>query len=302
LAFGGGSIALAQDASPEATAAGPCVPYAAITQPEATPDAAMAATPAAAEEVTGNPADEVTTQQATEVMQNVINCDAAGDVDALQTLVTPSFVMALGGYASVEEAAADDFFTGTPLSSAKLGSVTAYSDGTVGVNIQYWQTQYQIISEKWVLSDIDGEWKLSGVRKGDPVDVDGDSAAVGVNLLENGDGTYAIEPNAESSPVKDILIFQAINATDNLEAHELVIVKLPDGAKPEGLLDGSITEDQVEFIGVAVVPTPGESVDITLVGLPAGVYTFVCFFPGPDGTPHAMNGMMTQFEVTEPAS
>jgi len=300
LAFGGGSIALAQDASPEATAAGPCVPLSGITAAEATPDATAEASPAAAEEVTGEPADEATAAQATEVMQNVINCSS--DPEALQTLVTPSFVMALGGYASIEEAAADDFFTDVPLANATLGSVTSYSDGTLGANIQYWQTEYQVVSEKWVLTDVEGEWKVSGTRPGDPVDMDGDSAAVGVNLLENGDGTYAIEPNAESSPVKDILILQAINATDNLEGHELIVAKLPEGAAPEALWDGSIAEEDIEFIGIVVVPVPGESADMTLVGLPAGVYTLACFFSGPDGKPHAMNGMVTQFEVTEPAS
>jgi len=300
LAFGGGSIALAQDATPEATAAGPCVPLSGITAAEATPDASPQASPAAADEVTGEPADEATAEQATAAMQNLINCSS--DPDALATLVTPGFTMALGGYASIEEAQADGFFENTPLAGATLGSVTSYSDGTVGVNIQYSQSEYQILSEKWVLAEVEGEWKVDGVRKGDPVDIDGDSVAVGVNLLEAGDGTYSIEPNRPDATASDVLILQAINATTNLEAHELVVIQLPEGATPEGLFDGTVAESDVEFIGQVTVPTPGESVDMTLVGLPAGVYTFVCFFTGPDGEPHAMNGMTAQFEVLEPAA
>ena len=304
LAFGGGSLAMAQDATPVAsTAAGPCVPYATITQPEATPDASPeAATPTAAEEITSEPADEATTAAATAAMQNVLNCDAVTDEAALQTLVTPAFVMALGGYPSVEEAAADGFFSDTPLQGAELGNVVVYSDGQLGVNLTYWQSQYQVVSEKWTLIDVEGEWKLNGTRKGDPVSIDGDSAAVGINLIENGDGTYAITPNRPDVTATDVLILQAINAAENLEGHELVVVKLPEGAAPEGLIDGTVSEADVEFIGVVVVPAPGDVADMTLVGLPAGVYTLVCFFPGPDGTPHAMNGMMAQFEVLEPAA
>ena len=298
LAFGSGSIAMAQDATPEATAAGPCVPLSGITAAEATPDVAVEASPVATEAPVGNPADDVTTEAALEVMQNVMNCSS--DPDALATLVTPGFTMALGGYASIEEAQADDFFENAPLSDATLGSVTSYSDGTVGVNIQYWQTEYQILSEKWVLADVDGEWKIDGVNPGDPIDIDGDSTVVGVNLLEVGDGTYSIEPNRPNANVTDILILQAINAATNLEGHELAVLKLPEGATADGLFDGSIPDEDIEFIGVGVVPVPGDSIDINLVALPAGVYTFVCFFPGPDGQPHAMNGMTAQFEVIEP--
>jgi hypothetical protein len=300
LALGGGSIAVAQDASPEATAAGPCVPLTGITQPVATPDMAAMGTPEAATEPVASPADDATAETATAVLQNALNCDAAHDEDALATLVTPNFVAALGGYASIEEAVADGFFS-EPLMNPELGSVVSYDDGTLGVNITYWQTEYQIVSERWVLADVDGEWKLDGVRKGDPANVDGDSAAVGINLVENGDGTYAIAPNRPNVTATDVLILQAINKAENLEAHELVVVKLPEGATPDGIFDGSISEDDVEFIGFVVVPTPGDVADMTLVGLPAGVYTLLCFFPGPDGTPHAMNGMVAQFEVTAPA-
>jgi hypothetical protein len=37
---------------------------------------------------------------------------------------------------------------------------------------------------------------------------------------------------------------------------------------------------------------------MTLVNLPAGKYTLLCFIPGPDGAPHAAHGMISPFEVT----
>ena len=42
------------------------------------------------------------------------------------------------------------------------------------------------------------------------------------------------------------------------------------------------------------------TVDMTLVNLPPGTYELLCFFPGPDGSPHAAHGMMASFEVTAP--
>jgi len=301
LALGGGSMALAQDASPAASPAGDCVPNAGIT--EATP-MAMAATPEASPMAVatpvGSPADDETAAAATAVMQNIINC--TNDPDALATLVGPGFVFAEGGYGSIEEAQADDFFTDAPLGDAQLGRVTAYDDGTVGVNIQYKQSQYQVVSEQWVLRNIEGEWKVDGVMPGDPVSVDGDTAAVGIVLKENGDGTYSILPNAPSVEQADVLILQAINDAANKEAHELLVFQLPEGADPNGLLDGTLSESDVTFIGQVTAETPGDSTDMTLVGLPAGKYTLVCFFPGPDGKPHAMSGMIAPFEVTAPAS
>ena len=67
-----------------------------------------------------------------------------------------------------------------------------------------------------------------------------------------------------------------------------------------GIIDGTITEEDVEFIGQVFVPEPGTSVDMYLLGLPAGVYTLACFVPTEEGDPHAFHGMMTPFEVTAP--
>ena len=98
----------------------------------------------------------------------------------------------------------------------------------------------------------------------------------------------------------DVLILQAINTATNKEPHELVVVKLPEGMDPMAVLDPATDFSKIEFIGQVSVPIPGESVDMTLVNLPPGKYELLCFFPGPDGSPHAAHGMMASFEVTAP--
>ena len=49
---------------------------------------------------------------------------------------------------------------------------------------------------------------------------------------------YALVPNATSNPQSPVLIFHATNGGQEL--HELLVVQLPEGADPMGLLDGSL--------------------------------------------------------------
>ena len=95
------------------------------------------------------------------------------------------------------------------------------------------------------------------------------------------------------------MIFNFTNSGE--EAHEAILAQLPEGADPMGILDGSIDMSQVTFIGVASPILPGASADLTVVGLPVGTYTLICFFPGPDGAPHAAHGMIQQFNVVAAA-
>ena len=296
MALGGGSlVALAQDASPAASPAGDCVPGEMSTG-MATP--ADLASPVAAESAGATPADDATTSEAEAFVANVKAC--INNADAIATLVTPNLVKELGDYDSIDAAKADGFFSDLPFGNATTGAVNTYDDGSVGIVMNYNQTEYQYISEEWLLVQENGALKLNDINQGLPVSVDGDQAAVGINLNENADGTYAIAPNADSVVATDVLIFQAINTATNKEAHELVVVKLPEGMDPMAVLDPATDFSKIEFIGQVSVPIPGESVDMTLVNLPPGTYELLCFFPGPDGSPHAAHGMMASFEVTAP--
>ncbi|MDQ2683978.1 MAG: hypothetical protein M3Y37_10670 [Chloroflexota bacterium] len=291
LSLVGSPVALAQDASPEASPMAECVPGEMsmggmdMASPEASPMAEA--------EPVGMPADEATTAAATAFIDNIKAC--INDPEALATLVTPNLVMSMGGYASIEEAVADGFFAELPFGAMEVMKVTSYDNGAVGVEVQYQMTEYQIVAEEWWLV-MDGDaWKLNAIEN-ETADVDGDTVAVGVQLLEV-DGGYAITPNTSSVLESEVLILQAINPAENTELHELVMVQLPEGADPMGLMDGSVAFEDVVFIGVVANIAPGDSADMTLVNLPAGQYTLLCFFPSPDGTPHIAAGMVAPFEV-----
>ena len=295
LTLGGASVAFAQDATPAAT----CTPYAGIT--EATPvDATPEASPAAAEAPAGSPADEATTAAATAVAENLKAC--VGDTDALQTLVTPNLVSSLGGYASIEDATADGFFTNLTFADAIVSNVRSYDDGSVSFNMQYMQGQYQVASEKWTIVDVEGEWKLNAIGGGDEPELDGDQVVVGVHLTETGENMYTIAPNRPSVDASDVLVIQAISDATNTQPHELIVLQLPEGKVAADLVSGAVSDSDVAFIGQVNVSTPGDSANMYLVGLPAGKYVLACFVTGPDGNPHAMDGMVADFEVTTPAT
>ena len=89
----------------------------------------------------------------------------------------------------------------------------------------------------------------------------------------------------------------------NTSTHPAAIVlQLPDGADPLGLLDGSVAFEDVTFLGGVFDIAPGGSADLTFLNLPVGTYTMICFFPSPDGAPHAAHGMVQQFNIVEPAA
>lgn len=301
LSLGSGSlVAFAQDASPEASPSAECVPAGEISTEMATP----AASPAAdAEAPTGLPAPEDISAKAEAFIANIIACTAADDQEALATLVTVNLVQSVGGYMSVQDALTDGFFTELPFRDLKVLGVTQYDDGTISVDVQYQQTEYQMAAEEWFLAATAAESALQlNAIKGIAAEVDGSVTAVGVNLLENEDGTYAISPNAPSATATDVLILQAVSPDTNVEPHELVVVQLPEGADPMGLLDGSIPDEDITFIGVVAPVNPGENIDLTLINLPPGMYTLLCFFPSAsDGAPHIAHGMVAPFEVTAPA-
>jgi uncharacterized cupredoxin-like copper-binding protein len=300
MALGGGSlVALAQDASPAASPAAECVP---ATITDATPSAAASpeamASPEAAPALASTPADEATTQAAVAAAENIAACP--NDPAALATLVTANLDLThpFGGFPTIAEAMANGFFEDSPYGGGvRVGDVITYEDGSVGAKITYMQSQYQAVGEMWNLVNVDGTWKLNAVANAEPdVESAGFTAAVGVKLGENEDGTYYLTPNVASVKASDILVLQGTN--EGKEPHEMVMVQLPEGVDPMGLLDGSVSEDQVNFIGFVFMPHTGDIANMTLVNLPAGKYTLLCFIPGPDGAPHAAHGMISPFEVT----
>ena len=173
------------------------------------------------------------------------------------------------------------------------------------------QSQYQLAAEHWTLVKDGDYWKVDSLETITPT-TELDTSVLGVKLAgakddKTGKYVYSITPATYDADTKEshtaaapALDLHATNLVAKAEDHELVVLKLPAGADPAGLFDGSIKDSDVEFIGQVTVPA-GTERDLLLIGLPAGDYTLACFFTGPDGVPHAMEGMITKL-VVDPAS
>jgi uncharacterized cupredoxin-like copper-binding protein len=173
-----------------------------------------------------------------------------------------------------------------------------YPDGRVSADVEVILGDHWFQHLRMFFVQDAGYWKLDQevILRPEP---EGDTAVVGV-ALGAPDNEYAIAPNTSSVVAMPVLIFQATNGGQ--EVHELVVLQLPEGADPMGLVDGSISFDQVKFIGAVDNIAPGETKPLALVNLPPGVYTLACFLSAPDGKTHFEHGMYTQFEVTAPAA
>lgn len=301
----------AQEASPTATeCVAPELPPGTPTprmegSPEAMGGMEMGTPPAVAEPPAaeaspepGTPADEATAASITEAVENYVACYNTGDLSKSIALETENYWMRNYGTTNPYDAIAQE--EGGPPLTAEIISISSpmtYPDGRVSAEIEV------VLGAYWFIHEImyfvqDGEyWKLDEEVELAP-EPEGDTAVVGV-ALGSPDNEYSIVPNATAATESPVLIFHATNGGQ--EDHQLLVLRLPEGADPMGLLDGSLGFDQIQFIGGVFDVPPGEARDLALIDLEPGVYTLICFIPSPDGTPHAELGMVTQFTVDAPA-
>jgi uncharacterized cupredoxin-like copper-binding protein len=260
----------------------------------------------------GAAADEATSASVIAVLENYVACynegQASGDPGLYVALESMNYVQSEGNATRYDRAASE---LGSPFATASLldaDNVQTWDDGRVSVDAQllvgeYWLNHWQI----FFVQGEDGTW-LYDEQINLPAQPDADFVAVnGINITETkdestGEITYAFVSYSGSwdFPQTEAIVFNFMNSGE--EVHEAILAKLPEGADPMGILDGSIDFSQVEFIGVAVPILPGTSVDLTVLNLPVGTYTLICFIPGPDGAPHAAHGMIQQLNIVAPAS
>jgi uncharacterized cupredoxin-like copper-binding protein len=298
-----GTAVRAQEASPTpAVCDAPALPPGTPTpQMEGSPVAEMPsaeeAAPAASPQA-GTPADEATTAAVTAAVNNYAACFNSGDPAKYVALETENYLLANYGSANPYDAIASE--SGGPRFTAELVSISnpmTYADGRVSADVEVILGGHWFQHETMYFVQDGAYWKLDEevILTPEPA---GDTAVVGV-ALGSPDNEYSITPNTDSVTQSPVLIFHATNGGQ--EAHELVVLKLPDGADPMGLFDGSLGFDQVQFLGGVFDLAPGESQDLALVNLDPGEYTLICFFTAPDGKSHAEHGMVTTFTVN-PAS
>ena len=242
----------------------------------------------------GTPAEGAEGEEIVAAIENILSCLHSGNYEGVAALMTTNFMMGEFGTGNPHDVVM--FLEGFSFQVQSIDNPMTYEDGRVSIDFQYQESQYQVAAERWFFVDEEGTWKVDSSTNIE-ADIDVESATVvGVALGENEDGSYFITPNTATVVQSEAIIFHGRN--DGVEPHEIVVLRLPEGVDPMGLLDGSVTEADVEFYGFIFLQ-PGEEGDLTLLGVEPGTLTLLCFIPGPDGAPHASRGMITQVEVVE---
>jgi hypothetical protein len=270
-----------------------------------------AAVEEAEEDVTGTPADEATTAIVIASVTNYAACynegQASGDPGLYVALETTTYI-ASQGYATPYDRVADEL--GSPFPNVTLldiDNVMIWDDGRVSAEVQVLFGDYWYNNLRVFLTERGGIWAWDQESPLPPTPNVDFVAVNGINITEtadetSGEITYAFESPSGSwdFDATDAIIFNFSNK--GVEPHEAIVMQLPDGADPMGLLNGSIAMEDVTFLGGVFDIEPGTSADLTFLNLPVGTYTMICFFPSADGAPHAAHGMIQQFNIVEPAS
>jgi hypothetical protein len=233
---------------------------------------------------------------------------ANGDPALYVSLQSENYWVANSGSANPYDVVANE--SGGPPLSVEVISVDnamTYDDGRISGDVQvvlgghWWAHNRMYFS---LGSDL--TWKLDEEAYLRP-EPEGETVSVnGISIVETKDeaaGTTTYEFKFLGSPSilqTDVLVFNVTNS--GAELHEAVVVQLPEGADPLGLLDGTVAFEDVVFYGGVFGIYPGQTQDLALVNMEPGTYTVLCFFTDALGTPHAVNGMIGQFEIVAPAA
>lgn len=258
-----------------------------------------------AEAVTGTPADEATAVVIFGAIQNYAACynegQASGNTGLYVALESSNYI-ASQGYATPFDRAAEEA-AGPPwsVSLLDLDNAMVWDDGRVSADAQlligdHWYNHWRIF-----LTDVDGAW-LYDQEAPLPPTPDVDFVSVnGINIADVTD-----EATGETAPglvsfsgstdftATDAIIF---NVTNSLaETYEVMAFQLPEGVDPAGLLDGSVSWDDVTFLAEIAPIQPEGAGDLTLINLPVGSYVLMA------GNDSDAAPLLLPFNIVEPAS
>jgi hypothetical protein len=251
-------------------------------------------TPAAAESPTAEAADG----DAADVEQTIRDAIAAWNAKDVNELVT-HFTDAglISSFSEDTEQPREEIIAGLGefigTETIEVRELTADVSGATATADVTWTFGRALERVAFGLVDEAGTWKINSEEQ-QAVEIPAGVTPVNVDLNEFAFAFISSDVTGET------LAFQANNVGE--QQHELGLAKIPADADIQTLLT---TEEDVpgfEFLGGVGPIEPGEDAAIVLVEpLEPGRYAMVCFLPdtaeGPDGTPHALKGMVAEFTL-----
>lgn len=257
----------------------------------ATSDGMPSATPISTEtdDVTSAPtADAETAARVIAGIENFVACRNSGDYAAYAALLTPDRMIAEAGTTSPADVVAGLEAFNLPITILSLGDVRTYSDGRLSAEFVhlfgdhlYYRSRIFVIEEDGYIK-FDEEIYL-------PEEPQGTQEVVDVALTD-----FALQLDQGAVENAQFVVLRGHN--EAAVPHEIIVVRLPEGATAEQAIAGAVDESQIDFIGQVAI-APGTSDDLVLTNLKPGQYTLLCFLDEPDGVPHAALGMIGQLTV-----
>ncbi len=257
----------------------------ALASPEA---AAMPAEPPPAtpiEAPAGEPADAATSERVIAAVENLVGCLGSGDALGFAALVTPNYLMT--EYETDNPYDLELFLDGPlPISLQSADDVQVHDDGRVSADVTTVFAGTQIDRFRAYFVDQDGQLLLDEEQT-QPIETA--DVTVDVRLRD-----YSFEMSVTTVPAGAVVAFDLVNEGEY--PHEFAVVFLPEGVTVDDVLADPALMDQIQFIGGAFTE-PGGTGSMALQNLEPGTYTAVCFVDVPEGVPHVMRGMVTEFTV-----
>ena len=216
----------------------------------------------------------------------------AGDAAAFLKLWTDQGLMDEFGFASREEAeqVLPEFIGEPPIEFISIDDVRVFS-GNASAEVQLAFGGFLERFRQDFLF-LDQRWQFHTSKDLSPVPPAG-TKVVGMKLVE-----YAFVYDKAQMAQGNVAL-GVRNA--GVEEHEVALVRLNTSKSLDEVLQTAEPDappEGIELVGVFAPIVPGQQIDIVLTEpLSAGRYAFVCFFPAPDGTPHAFLGMRSEFTV-----
>ena len=222
-------------------------------------------------------------------VQAVVNAWNARDVGNFLARWTEQGFQAEFGFSKSDVAQLGEFIGSEPIESFTVSNVSVTGD-TATADVDLFFAGGPPESNVFTFIREDGRWLIDNSEPIVP-DIPAGATVVDVQLDEY---QFIFDP----APIQagDTVAFPIENIGE--EAHEFVLFRITSDAPLLELLESEEEEPEgIEFMAFAEAE-PGES-NVAIPGGPleAGRYGVVCFFPSPDGTPHAFLGMVSEFNV-----
>jgi hypothetical protein len=219
------------------------------------------------------------------------------DIDAFMSFWTPeglAYQFAFEDQDPAEFIAGDREYLG-PIIEVTVQDVFVTSGNATATVDLHFENGFKLY-EEWKFYFLDGGWKIG---PGEPAlrPIPEGVPAVPLGLQE-----YAFVYNKSAVEAADgNFAFQAVNTGEEL--HEVVIVSIEGNGSLLELIEAADSEAEglpggLELAEFGGFVAPGDAANVVLPEpLSPGRYGLVCFLPAPDGTPHVLLGMWSEFTV-----